>query len=158
MSGDFRGFKDPVEVRVEHVNQKNSVPTRWRLICHYDVEYFNFADLTIWMHIHAQMISFVHLLNVILYNICCKAFIIFETKFNLFAPTYISISKTRKGTLWPLFNILGLKGVTASILFENHLPMNDWPYSKRFTSRSLKKCLTFKKVFGRDSVCKGPPL
>ena len=55
MSGDFRGFKDPVEVRVEHVKQKNYVPTRWRL-CHYDVEYFNFANLTIWMHIHAQMI------------------------------------------------------------------------------------------------------
>ena len=107
MSGDFRSFKDPVEVRVEHVKQKNYVPTRWRL-CHYDVEYFNFADLTIWMHIHAQMIAFVHLLNVISYNICCKAFMIFETKLTLFAPTYMSIFKTRRGTLWPLLNIFGL--------------------------------------------------
>ena len=50
----------------------------------------------------------------------------------LFTPAYLSLSKTEGEDIVPPLNVLGLGGVRVPILFGNHLPMNDWPYSKGF--------------------------
>ena len=50
-----------------------------------------------------------------------------DNQLTLFAPAFFSTSKDRGG---PPLNILGLGGVTVSILFEYDLLWNDSPYSK----------------------------
>ena len=51
---------------------------------------------------------------------------------SIFRPVLSDRNRDIPRPIWAYLNILGLKGVMVPILFGNHLPINDWPYSKGF--------------------------